>query len=53
MIAGTGRRTIEYHFAEMLREFGVSSRSQAIAWLAQGEPGRLPSPGRDELRAAN
>lgn len=34
-IAGASRRTVEYHFAEILRKLGVSTRAQAIAWLAQ------------------
>lgn len=34
-ISGATRRTVDYHFAEILRKLGVASRVQAVAWLAQ------------------
>jgi DNA-binding CsgD family transcriptional regulator len=34
IITGASRRAIAYHFSEILRKLGVSSRAQAIAWLA-------------------
>jgi DNA-binding CsgD family transcriptional regulator len=38
-ISGATRRTVDYHFAEILRKLGVASRVQAVAWLAQADTG--------------
>lgn len=40
VITGASRRAIEYHFTEILRKLSVSSRAQAVAWLAQSGAGR-------------
>lgn len=37
IITGATRRTVDYHFAEILRKLGVASRTQAVAWLAQSD----------------
>ena len=42
IITGASRRAVEYHFAEILRKLDVSSRAQAIAWLAQSGAGFWP-----------
>jgi DNA-binding CsgD family transcriptional regulator len=34
-ITGTSRRTVDYHFAEILRKLEVSTGAQAVAWLAR------------------
>lgn len=46
MITGATRRAVEYHFAEILRKLGVSSRAQAVAWLVQADaaPWSVPQP---------
>lgn len=52
VIAGATRRTVDYHFAEILRKLGVSSRAQAIAWLAQAGTGPWPRDLPEHARAA-
>lgn len=52
IITGASRRAVEYHFAEILRKLSVSSRSQAIAWLAQSGAERWSDPLPEPSRAA-
>jgi DNA-binding CsgD family transcriptional regulator len=52
IITGANRRTVEYHFAEILRKLRVSSRAQAIAWLAQSGAGFWPDPEPEQSTVA-
>lgn len=52
IITGASRRAVEYHFAEVLRKLSVSSRAQAIAWLAQSGTGPWPVAPSERPRTA-
>jgi DNA-binding CsgD family transcriptional regulator len=53
IITGASRRAVAYHFAEILRKLGVSSRAQAVAWLAQSGTSHWPDVALRQPRAAS